>query len=93
MYNKHIWKKEQTDCRNCSACEDMIISDMYRLFHVFEELIPFSQPIKLNGIGFSDIVVTFNGKEIRTKGITMMTKMKRIATKEVICSSCHELME
>lgn len=28
LYMNYRWEKEQTDCRKCSACEDMIFSDM-----------------------------------------------------------------
>lgn len=29
-----VWQSEQTDCRKCSACSEMIFSEMNRLFVV-----------------------------------------------------------
>jgi len=26
------WKSEQTDCSNCYACDDIIVSEMWRLW-------------------------------------------------------------
>lgn len=39
-----VWLKEQTDLSKCAICDDMICSEMYRLW-----LMPYTDNVRLRG--------------------------------------------
>lgn len=62
----NLWFKQQTDCRQCSACKDMIVSDMY-LYAVL-----MNSPEIMN-LKYSDIFVCQECKDAIEEEITRIT--------------------
>ena len=72
------WQPEQTDCRECSVCRDMIVSDMWRLIVTTE-----SNP---------EISVTQSDDPQAFKVDIRIDRKKR-QTEVIICASCHEVIK
>lgn len=72
------WESEQTDCRECSACKDMIVSDMWRLMIVTK----YQPKVKVSQSDDPTMLVV---------DININQKVRQ--TDVVICSSCHEVIE
>jgi len=73
------WESEQTDCRKCSICEDMIFSDMWRL--VFGSI---SEPqVK--------VTESINDPSVLNADIYIPRRKSR-KTDTVICDSCKQMI-
>ena len=72
------WESEQTDCRECSTCKDMIVSDMWRLVIITK--------------GEPKIIASQSNDSMAINVSIEIPRTKR-QTDVVICSSCHEMIE
>lgn len=72
------WESEQTDCRECSICKDIIVSDMRRLI-----IIARGEP-KVN-VTQSD--------DPRAINVDIDISQRKTKTDIVVCLSCYEIIE
>lgn len=72
------WQPEQTDCRECSICGDIIVSDMFRLIIIAK--------------GEPKISVS-QANDPKTLKVNININQRKTQTNVILCSSCHEIVE